>query len=217
MSFNAPNPSKPPYTIAHATVVVIDAATGLPAAIGGSASLTDTQLRAAPIVIDAGTKAHAVPALGDGGQGLVGWLSQIWSALTGTLKVSGPLTFEQLRMFPVNVILPLPTAVDLTIAAGESLSNFGAMDIFGGIGGIGIPADWTAAPLTLQACFDGDGLEWFDVLANDGTEYVVNAVPLKLNTISVSLRGFMIRLRSGTANAPVPQDVTCTIKLMILR
>ena len=120
-------------------------------------------------------------------------------------------------MNPLAVILPLPTAMDLTIAAGESLSNFGALDILGTLGGIGIPADWTAAPLTLQVCFDGDGLEWFDVLANDGTEYVVNAVPLKLNTISVLLRGFMFRLRSGTANAPVPQDVTCTIKLMILR
>lgn len=65
--------------------------------------LTDDQLRAAPVVIDSGIKVTAVPALGAGGVGLIGWLSQIWSALTGTLSVSGPLTDAQLRAATVLV------------------------------------------------------------------------------------------------------------------
>ena len=118
--------------------------------------------------------------------------------------------------WPLAVSLPIPMAWDYDISEGESLSNFYTGQA-AGLVGIGIPLNWTATPLTLQACFDGNGLEWFDVLNLDGTEYVIQCTPGKLSTISSpALYGYMFRLRSGTADTPVPQVNACTLKLMLV-
>lgn len=88
MSYNAPNPDKPGHYTPHATVVPIDGVTGYPA---GHPSASPQKVlsvnEAGDVVGDPGTKVTAVAALGAGGTGIIGWLSQIWAALAGVLRV----------------------------------------------------------------------------------------------------------------------------------
>lgn len=58
---------------------------------------------AGSVSINSGTKVAAVADLAAGGTGLTGWLSQIWSALSGTLAVSGPVTNAEIRASALQI------------------------------------------------------------------------------------------------------------------
>lgn len=72
MSINVPNPSGSAHTVSHATVVLIDALTGLPVGVPGSTpqpvtgALTDAQLRAAPVIVIAGQITTVAAAIANG-------------------------------------------------------------------------------------------------------------------------------------------------------
>lgn len=51
MSYNTPDPSGGPHTVAHATVVLIDPVTGAAVPPGAGGGLTDAQLRAAAVPV----------------------------------------------------------------------------------------------------------------------------------------------------------------------
>jgi hypothetical protein len=89
-----------------------------------------------PIRDQLGAKVTAVAALGAGGSGIIGWLSQIWDKLNGTLAVSGPLTDAQLRASAVPVsaaTLPLPSGA--ASAANQATGNASLASIDGKLGG----------------------------------------------------------------------------------
>ena len=100
------------------------------------------------------------------------------------------------------------------IAAGNSLSSgvkLGGMPLVG----IEVDGDWAAAQVTFQYSRDG-GTTWFDV-KDDGVEYVVAALTGP-DASAVDFRLFLgydlIRVRSGTAGAPVAQAAGTTVTLL---
>ncbi len=118
-------------------------------------------------------------------------------------------------------------AIDLfrltaTILSGQSLSD--AVVVNGlAITGIIMPAAWDAAVLSIQASLDGTTFR--DAYDNIGTEIQLGAaagrqlvIPLMPAIGSPLLAGFQyLKLRSGTAAAPVVQSATRTINLLLRR
>ena len=104
--------------------------------------------------------------------------------------------------------MPKPlTIVEAMIEQDESLSP--AIDIrAGAVVGLATPDnDWTSALVTLQASPDGG--EYYDVYS-DNKELAFNAVPNAIFSIDADkLRAARyLKIRSGTAKAPVPQEET---------
>lgn len=104
----------------------------------------------------------------------------------------------------------------VTIAGGASLS--GAIDLATQrLAGIAMPAAWTAANLTFQASTDGETFnDLYDWL---GGEYTVQ-VGGPARHLQLPLADFLglrhLRIRSGTAAAPVNQAASRTLTLVLV-
>lgn len=105
-------------------------------------------------------------------------------------------------------------AIKVTIPNGAALSNaigVGADRIVG----IVMPTDWTAANLTLQAAVDQSAtnppvITWGNVVDDAGAELVLAAAPDADEYVAIAdsralLALGVVRIRSGTAGAPVNQ------------
>lgn len=104
---------------------------------------------------------------------------------------------------------------DARIAAGTSLST--VVDLNGAmIGGILVPAAWTAAAITFQASIDGSN--FFDVFDSAGAETTIaSANVVASRFVLMDIRDFagvrFLRLRSGTAAVPVNQAADRVLRL----
>lgn len=108
--------------------------------------------------------------------------------------------------------------VSVTIAAGQSLSP--AADITGGpIKRIRMPDSWTPANLTFQVATTNVATDFRDLYTRSGTEFVMACVPGKAVPLIVSdftEEGF-IKIRSGTAAAPIVQEADRTFGFVIVK
>lgn len=106
---------------------------------------------------------------------------------------------------------------EVTIAAGESLSS--VVDLADKpILGIIMPAEWTAANLSFRAAKDGSD-EFKDIYNDTGAELVVQADAgraIGIDVIAMGLAAWRrLRIRSGTASAPVVQEAERTLILKL--
>jgi hypothetical protein len=104
-----------------------------------------------------------------------------------------------------------------TIAAGQSLSGPVPMGV-DTLVGIEMPAAWTAAPLTFQVSPDG-GTTWQELYDGAGNEVTILAASAAagrfIQMTSYMWRGInMLRVRSGTAGAPVAQSAGAVVTLI---
>jgi hypothetical protein len=96
--------------------------------------------------------------------------------------------------------------VTTRIASGQSLSG----PVWVGnhaLTALRVPAAWTAAPITFQSAIDVSAGPWFDLYDATGVEVTAAADASRHVPLAVfALRGLLwLRLRSGTAAAPVNQ------------
>lgn len=117
----------------------------------------------------------------------------------------------------VNPSLALTQTVEVTIASGSSLTD--VINLGGNIlAGVHMPASWTAANLTLQACDTADGT-FLDIYDEDGIELTLTAAASR--AISVDSRNTLpwrfIKIRSGTAASAVNQTADRTLKIEVGR
>lgn len=109
---------------------------------------------------------------------------------------------------------PVDTAI-AAIAAGSAVSapvSVGSFRLFGLV----MPAAWTAAVITFLVSFDG-GATWSNMYDKNGAEISVAAGVSRY--IALDPAEFaavpMIKLRSGTAAAPVNQVAAASISLIL--
>jgi len=111
--------------------------------------------------------------------------------------------------------MSLVNLIPVTIAAGQSLSS--AVDIGEQtIVGIYMPASWTAASLTFQASPDGD-VTFFEHYNSGGVETTFTVAAGQYIAIDSTLWWgvYSLKLRSGTAGAPVVQPSGATFQLAV--
>ena len=103
-----------------------------------------------------------------------------------------------------------------TIATGESLSN--AMETDGSaVVGIVMPADWTAANLTLQASADDSTYNnVYDELGTEKTIVVSTSRYIPLNPADF-LGANSIKVRSGTSGTAVNQAAARSVIIVLYR
>ncbi len=109
----------------------------------------------------------------------------------------------------------LSEPLDVEIADGAALSA--ATSLAGRIlTGIYIPASWTTAGITFQACATIDGT-YVDVYNTSGSELNLNAASsVYLAVDPTNFYGVsFIKVRSGTTGTPVNQSGAITIQLML--
>lgn len=105
--------------------------------------------------------------------------------------------------------------VPVTIANNESLSA--AVDLAGGrLFAIMMPADWTAADLTFQACHAGT--TFHNVYNEDDQEVVVQAAEDRFIILNPArwLGVRKLKVRSGTAASAVTQGGAREINLVVV-
>lgn len=110
--------------------------------------------------------------------------------------------------------------VTATIAAGQSLSN--AVDVTTGeILRIVMPDEWTPANISFQLSTLNDEAQFRDVAyVGNGREIVIGCVPghvVALGADTDFAREGFLKLRSGTAAAPVLQEADRSFQLVILK
>jgi len=90
--------------------------------------------------------------------------------------------------------------------------NVGGLRLFS----ICMPAAWTAANLTFQMSPDG-GATWVDLKYQNGSEVMASAEVSTCIILDPSKYASLqyLRLRSGTADTPVVQIATRTLKLIL--
>ncbi|MGB1389984.1 MAG: hypothetical protein ACPG61_13970 [Paracoccaceae bacterium] len=111
--------------------------------------------------------------------------------------------------------LPRAKPETITIASGESLSA--AINLNGRvIVGIIMPAAWTTAAITMQAC-DSLGGTYVDVYATGGAELSITTAASRYVAVDpVNQYGInFAKIRSGTTGTPVNQGAERSIVLMI--
>lgn len=113
-----------------------------------------------------------------------------------------------------NVMSVLENAV-ASILNGQSLSgaiSLGGVRLFGLV----MPAAWTAAVVTFQASFD-NGATWVSMYDASGNELSVTVGASRYVALDPVYFAAvpMIRLRSGTAAAPVNQGQDSPISLVL--
>ena len=104
---------------------------------------------------------------------------------------------------------------DATIASGQSLSA--AIPLKGHtLVGIQMPAAWTAASITLQACATESGT-YGDVYEADGTEleFTVSAGQHIILSAAQMISIKNVKVRSGTSGTPVNQGAERSITLLV--
>lgn len=107
--------------------------------------------------------------------------------------------------------------VPVTIANGQSLSAQVGIGIGSAVVGLIMPAAWTAANLTFQA--SGDASVFNNVYDAAGTEFTVTVAvsryiqmdPSKTDSIA------QLKIRSGTAGAPVAQSGADRVITLVVR
>ena len=107
--------------------------------------------------------------------------------------------------------------LETTIANGESLSGLVELGTLTLVG-IEIPADWTAANLTLQTTNESGGT-LVDVYDKAGNEYTITVGGtsrfIALDKSDLQGIGRFIKLRSGTSGTPVNQGADRVLKLIV--
>lgn len=101
--------------------------------------------------------------------------------------------------------MPLILTREFTIANGASVSDEANIEQATPLG-IFMPADWTAAGITLQV--SRTRTTWHDVHDRAGAELVITTAAgryVALEPSVLMVAGPWLRLRSGTAAAPVAQ------------
>ena len=114
-----------------------------------------------------------------------------------------------------NFVLNMLSTENAEISASAALSGgvaFGGLRLFG----IVMPAAWTTAPITFQVSHD-NGVTWHNLYDADGVEVTVQAAPLRYIALDPVLYSAvsMIKVRSGTAAAPVNQVAACDVGLVL--
>lgn len=114
-----------------------------------------------------------------------------------------------------NNVFNMLASESAVIASGASISpsvNLGGLRLFGLV----LPAAFTAASLTFQVSFD-NGVSWMNMYDASGSEVCVTASTSRYIALDPSLYSAvcMIRLRSGTASAPVAQAQDTSITLVL--
>lgn len=114
--------------------------------------------------------------------------------------------------------MALASSTSLTIASGASLSGAGLCPPGYSLCGIVFPSVWTAATMTFQASVDGT--TYNNIYNTAGTEYSVAGASAS-RYIAVDPADFSgsynIKVRSGTAAAPVNQGQTTIVLLVFKR
>lgn len=79
-----------------------------------------------------------------------------------------------------------------------------------------LPPNWMNPVLmTFQMSPDG-GATWYDVYHSNGTEYTLTVVPGAIAIFDLQLNwASMIRLRSGSGRAPIPQPQGCNLQMVL--
>jgi collagen triple helix repeat protein len=109
--------------------------------------------------------------------------------------------------------------LSVTIEAGQSLSE--AVDCAGGnIAHIGMPLEWTAAPLTFQMSADGNEYrDVFRTLPDTHASFemsVPSVVPGSVVSTPLAAATYpFIKIRSGSRAAPVAQEADRTFVLIL--
>lgn len=102
-----------------------------------------------------------------------------------------------------------------TIPAGQSLSNGVLLGDYT-LSGLYFPAGWTAAAISYQISFD-DGLTWVELGDTTGAPVSLPAATAASTYYAIDVRDknltgvTMIKLRSGTAAAPVVQAAAAQV------
>lgn len=111
-------------------------------------------------------------------------------------------------------VTPAANILSATIPAGQVLS--GSMGVSSTPVVITIPPNWDPnVRMTFQVSLNG-GANWFDVYHPDGTEYVAVVVPGTAMIFAQQLSwANMVRLRSGSGKAPIPQAADLNFQLLL--
>jgi hypothetical protein len=187
---------------------------GLPTALGAATSANSMPVVLATDDAQIGTKVTASPALGAGGTGIIGWLSNavdkliaIGAQLPTTLGIK--TAANSLSVAPGSdttwtVASGQLSSVTVNIANGASLSTGYDLGL-ARAARIAMPATWTAANLTFQASYDN--ATWNNLYDSYGVEYTVVADASR--SIILPISDFLgiryIKIRSGTSATPVNQ------------
>jgi hypothetical protein len=186
-----------------------------PASLGLKASAASLPVVLASDDAQIGTKVTASPALGAGGTGIIGWLS---NAVDKLIAIGAQLPTTLGIKTAANSLSVAPGSdTTWTVASGQVSSV--TVNIPNGAAGlsagtdlglyraarIAMPATWTAANLTFQASYDN--ATWNDLYDSYGVEYTVTAAASR--SIILPIADFLgiryIKIRSGTAATPVNQ------------
>jgi hypothetical protein len=110
---------------------------------------------------------------------------------------------------------PRKASTTVTILAGQALSSSGDLTA-GNVAAILFPADWTDANITFQ--ISDDDTTWYDLYDNQGHEVLRPVGPFRAVMIDPSLTqaALHVRIRSGPAANPVPQEADRDIKLVLI-
>lgn len=117
---------------------------------------------------------------------------------------------------PLRDQVLLPTDVAATVIGnGQSLSdtvNVGGLRLCG----IAMPAVWTGSALTFQMSPDG-GTSWVDMYDDAGAEFMIIAGASRYLMLDPAAFAAVqwLKIRSGTAGAPVAQGADSTLNLIL--
>ncbi len=113
--------------------------------------------------------------------------------------------------FVVNTLMQETATIDAAAALSGAV-NFGGLRLFG----IVMPAAWTAAALTFQVSFD-EGASWSNLYDANGSEVNVTVAASRAITLDpvVFAAVPMLKVRSGTAAAPVNQTAAAALQLVV--
>ncbi len=117
-------------------------------------------------------------------------------------------------MFVQTIAYNQPRTTIATIAAGASLSEAVTLPPGHVLCGIQMPADWTAAAITLQG--SADNATFQDVYVAAGAEHSITAAAATTIALDPTLyRSFpYLKVRSGASATPVTQAAERTITLI---
>jgi hypothetical protein len=115
---------------------------------------------------------------------------------------------------PAPAAKPVVTTAQVTIPAGQSLSN--AADLSAGsMVMLMTPVNWTAANISFQV--SEDNVLWRDLFDANGNEIVKAMGPNRAISVdpSYTAGAMWVKLMSGPRQNPVPQEQDATFTLVI--
>ena len=124
------------------------------------------------------------------------------------------IAVNEWRLYKINTMPTAPVIQTVTIAAAASLSPTVNLNSAFPVG-LNVPTGWTAANITFQGSQDG-GITFSNARTSGGSEVTVNVTTpgdiYSLNPLDFALYTH-IRVRSGTALAPINQASSAAIVL----